>query len=146
METMLKYLCQSFCSISSFISSFIASFLFFPISICAFPYDAFIFAPRSMNSGMLAVVYSNQVKPIMIAMPCKTPGEIVPNGGTIKLATSKAKAKTITKNRYQGIPRNKLPTNSLISPQYLSVISRAINPSVQILILMNKSRNHLGVP
>lgn len=123
METMLKYLCQSLC----FISSFIASFLFFPISICASPYDAFIFAPRSMNSGMLAVVYSNQVKPIMIAMPCKTPGDTVPNGGTIKLATSKPKAKTITKNKYQGMPRNKLPTNSLISPQYLSVIYRAIN-------------------
>lgn len=141
METMLKYLCQSFCSISSFI----ASFLFFPISICAFPYDALIFAPRSMNSGMLAVVYNNQVKPIMIAMPCKTPGDTVPSGGTIKLATSKAKARTITKNRYQGMPRNKLPTNSLISPQYLSVICRAKVPSVQILVLMNKYRNHQGV-
>ena len=128
METMLKYLYQSFCSISSVISSFIASFLFFPISICAFPYDALIFAPRSMNSGMLAVVYSNQVKPIMIAMPCKTPGLTVPSGGTIKLATSKAKARTITKNRYQGMPRNKLPINSVISPQYLSVICRAKVP------------------
>ena len=142
METMLKYLYQSLC----FISSFIASFLFFPISICASPYDALIFAPRSMNSGMLAVVYSNQVKPIMIAMPCNTPGDTEPSGGTIKLATSKAKARTITKNRYQGIPRNKLPTNSLISPQYLSVICRAINPSEQTLILLNKSKNHLGVP
>lgn len=142
METTLKYLYQSLCSISSVI----ASFLFFPISICASPYDALIFAPRSMNSGMLAVVYSNQVKPIMIAMPCKTPGETEPSGGTIKLATSKAKAKTITKNRYQGMPRNKLPINSVISPQYLSVISRAKVPSVQILILMNKYRNHQGVP
>ena len=142
METMLKYLYQSFCSISSFI----ASFLFFPISICAFPYDALIFAPRSMNSGMLAVVYSNQVKPIMIAMPCKTPGETVPNGGTIKLATNKPKARTITKNRYQGMPRNKLPTNSLISPQYLSVICRAKVRSAQTLVLMNKYRNHQGVP
>ena len=142
METMLRYLYQSFCSISSFI----ASFLFFPISICASPYDALIFAPRSMNSGMLAVVYNNQVKPIMMAMPCKTPGDTEPNGGTIKLATNKPKAKTITKNRYQGMPRNKLPTNSLISPQYLSVISRAKVRSVQILVLMNKYRNHLGVP
>lgn len=141
METMLKYLCQSFCSIFSFI----ASFLFFPISISAFPYDALIFAPRSMNSGMLAVVYSNQVKPIMIAMPCKTPGETEPSGGTIKLATSKAKAKTITKNRYQGMPRNKLPINSVISPQYLSVISRAKVRTAQTLILMNKYRNYLGV-
>lgn len=141
METMLKYLYQSLCSISSFI----ASFLFFPISICAFPYDALIFAPRSMNSGMLAVVYSNQVKPIMMAMPCKTPGDTEPSGGTIKLATNKPKAKTITKNRYQGMPRNKLPTNSLISPQYLSVISRAKVPSVRTLILMNKYRNYLGV-
>ena len=140
METMLKYLCQSFCSISSFI----ASFLFFPISICASPYDALIFAPRSMNSGMLAVVYSNQVKPIMIAMPCKTPGETEPSGGTIKLATSKAKARTITKNRYQGMPRNKLPTNSVISPQHLSIISRARDRSEQTLILLNKSKNHLG--
>lgn len=140
METMLKYLYQSFC----FISSFIASFLFFPISICASPYDALIFAPRSMNSGMLAVVYSNQVKPIMMAMPCKTPGLTVPSGGTIKLATSKPKAKTITKNRYQGMPRNKLPTNSVISHQYLSVICRAKVRSVQTLILLNKSKNHLG--
>ena len=142
METMLKYLYQSLCSISSFI----ASFLFFPISICASPYDALIFAPRSMNSGMLAVVYSNQVKPIMMAMPCKTPGDTVPSGGTIKLATNKPKAKTITKNRYQGMPRNKLPTNSVISHQYLSVISRAKVPSVRTLILLNKYRNHQGVP